>query len=552
MKRLTENTSNFSTPKHFSLYAFLSLEDTIAQYIDTGVTDEDEIADAISNSETTILTEEEIENLNANIEQFNDKTIEIANKWEDEAYITDETDDSLLNDSSLLINIMVDIKPGYHEGYQLAVVNEVMFDDFVSEDRKLEQLKRFGDFLSDIAKKYNIAKYKVAYRFSNGETGYTKITEKLEDNTAKAYTYKGTKGYLVKDGGKVKFLRNYTKKEVEDLGFKVLDENLLEAPDRWGIETDDEIDSDIEKQIKDLQAQAQKRKEAAKAKRDDIKQKEAQKGLDKGAKTKAEMFWQEHKSELEDLQEENDPKKLNKELFYLCVPREGHAETLGGEIVRALNRLVYRAYNDGDVFYIDFLWDDSSCAGAVVFILSVLPIFKDDFQNLVDSYNDDIDNYTDKLEKLTFKIEKYLLNNADGLFSEDNTKNYYDYKGKELENILELPTVNMYLPMPKQINIAREENLLDDETLKDWIAEYLANGTYDGFSWPGDDFSFSISDDFITLWDVPFKYKNRLDELYNNLDGFDREDTDKNYLIRCLKDYLQDKQLNPIEFGIEF
>lgn len=548
MKRLTENTSNFSTPKHFSLYAFLSLEDTIAQYIDTGVTDEDEIADAISNSENTILTEEEIENLNADIEQFNDKTIEIANKWEDEAYITDETDDSLLNDSSLLINIMVDIKPGYHEGYQLAVVNEVMFDDFVSEDRKLEQLKRFGDFLSDIAKKYNIAKYKVAYRFSNGETGYTKITEKLEDNTAKPYIFKGTKGYLVKDGGKVKFLRNYTKKEVEDLGFKVLDENLLEAPDRWGIETDDEIDSDIEKQIKDLQAQAQKRKASARAKRDDIKQKEAQKGLDKGAKIKAEMFWQEHKSELEDLQEENDPKKLNKELFYLCVPESGKAETLGGEIVRALNRLVYRAYNDGDRFYLDYELDDSSCAGAVVFILNVLPRFKNDFQNIAGSYNDTIGSYANKLEKLTFKIEKYLLNSADGLFSEGNTKNYYDYKGKELEDILELPTLNIDLILPKQIIIADKENLLDDETLKDWIIEYLA----DGNSWTGDDFSISIGDDFITLWNVPFKYKNRLDELYDNLDGFDREDTDKNYLIKCLKDYLQDNQLNPIEFGIEF
>lgn len=40
-------------------------------------------------------------------------------------------------------------------------------------------------------------------------------------------------------------------------------------------------------------------------------------------------------------------------MFDELVPAEGPAETVAGEIIRAANRLVYHALNDGDVF-----WDD--------------------------------------------------------------------------------------------------------------------------------------------------------------------------------------------------
>lgn len=37
------------------------------------------------------------------------------------------------------------------------------------------------------------------------------------------------------------------------------------------------------------------------------------------------------------------------ELFEQYVPSSGAAETVGGEIVRAMNRILYRFYNDGDM-----------------------------------------------------------------------------------------------------------------------------------------------------------------------------------------------------------
>lgn len=41
-------------------------------------------------------------------------------------------------------------------------------------------------------------------------------------------------------------------------------------------------------------------------------------------------------------------------MFDELVPAEGPAETVAGEIVRAANRLLYRCYNDGDVFWEDY------------------------------------------------------------------------------------------------------------------------------------------------------------------------------------------------------
>ena len=44
---------------------------------------------------------------------------------------------------------------------------------------------------------------------------------------------------------------------------------------------------------------------------------------------------------------ETDRAKFD-EFFDRYVPINGSADTLGGEIVRAINRIVYRYYNDGD------------------------------------------------------------------------------------------------------------------------------------------------------------------------------------------------------------
>lgn len=51
------------------------------------------------------------------------------------------------------------------------------------------------------------------------------------------------------------------------------------------------------------------------------------------------------------------PKSLearNEALFSRLVPFEGHCETLEGETLRAVNRIIYRYYNDGDYWWMGY------------------------------------------------------------------------------------------------------------------------------------------------------------------------------------------------------
>ena len=43
--------------------------------------------------------------------------------------------------------------------------------------------------------------------------------------------------------------------------------------------------------------------------------------------------------------------KRNEALFDKLVPGSGNSDTIEGEMLRAINRIVYRYYNDGDFFY---------------------------------------------------------------------------------------------------------------------------------------------------------------------------------------------------------
>ena len=43
--------------------------------------------------------------------------------------------------------------------------------------------------------------------------------------------------------------------------------------------------------------------------------------------------------------------KRNNALFNKLVPGSGNSDTIEGEMLRAINRIVYRYYNDGDFFY---------------------------------------------------------------------------------------------------------------------------------------------------------------------------------------------------------
>lgn len=61
----------------------------------------------------------------------------------------------------------------------------------------------------------------------------------------------------------------------------------------------------------------------------------------------------------------------NKKLFDALVPSEGPAATLEGEFLRAVNKIVYRYFNDGDYWYCGYGCE--TCGPAAAFLMDVCP-----------------------------------------------------------------------------------------------------------------------------------------------------------------------------------
>ena len=66
----------------------------------------------------------------------------------------------------------------------------------------------------------------------------------------------------------------------------------------------------------------------------------------------------------------NTDQNMYDTFFEKYVPAIGKADTLGGEILRAISRLVYRFYNDGDTIVRDYGEYYNSLYGANEFLLN--------------------------------------------------------------------------------------------------------------------------------------------------------------------------------------
>lgn len=114
-----------------------------------------------------------------------------------------------------------------------------------------------------------------------------------------------------------------------------------------------------------------------------------------------------------------DNKEFNA-LFDQYVPGQGHANTLGGELIRAVNKIVYRYYNDGDRVGVDY--GNETCNPAARFIeknSKLEPLAR----KLWNVYSDrEYEELLDKLMQATIEICK-----EDNLFEQPNTDDMNNY-----------------------------------------------------------------------------------------------------------------------------
>lgn len=97
-----------------------------------------------------------------------------------------------------------------------------------------------------------------------------------------------------------------------------------------------------------------------------------------------------------------DPKELDKgidiwnKFFNILVPESGPAKTIAGEIIRAYNRVIYRAINDGDI--VGNFQDDGSVESALTYVYNTIEQYtsRGDARSLAlleESYQDYLDMF---------------------------------------------------------------------------------------------------------------------------------------------------------------
>ena len=135
---------------------------------------------------------------------------------------------------------------------------------------------------------------------------------------------------------------------------------------------------------------------------------EIEKVLNEGIKDDINYFFNKHNMAVDD--------KIDY-LFNKYVPQEGKAKTVGGEIIRALCRVVYRWMNDGDMFFKDY--GIETCAASAIFLMDNC---NQEISNLIIDLSEtqSEDYYTKGLEKLKQQVLKFLDENSK-LFKKPNT-----------------------------------------------------------------------------------------------------------------------------------
>lgn len=120
--------------------------------------------------------------------------------------------------------------------------------------------------------------------------------------------------------------------------------------------------------------------------------------------------------------------------FDELVPESGPAKTVAGELVRAIMRILYRDYNDGDLWYTGY--GKETCGDSVIYLIEHIEDLQDLFDDMIYKEMEDAE-YTDALEDVASRVMVYL-NEHPELFTTPLDKD--SRSGADLESYFELPT----------------------------------------------------------------------------------------------------------------
>lgn len=128
-------------------------------------------------------------------------------------------------------------------------------------------------------------------------------------------------------------------------------------------------------------------------------------------------------------QEAGSPDDMLDTLFKELVPNSGKADTVAGELVRAMMRILYRDYNDGDVFYEGY--GIETCGSSVAYLIYMIEDLYDSFDRIANRRETD-DDYTDSLNGICNQVLNYIFTNDSVWMPNED-----DSRSRELEKVYE-------------------------------------------------------------------------------------------------------------------
>ena len=118
--------------------------------------------------------------------------------------------------------------------------------------------------------------------------------------------------------------------------------------------------------------------------------------------------------------------RFHDEMYDKYVPAYGKCDTLGGEILRAINRIIYKFYNDGDTVarYCSSSYNHSY--GAELFLVKYVP----GYIPMREIPDEDFERFEEAAHDNLVTVVNYLRENP-SVFETHNTEDFLDLSPEE-------------------------------------------------------------------------------------------------------------------------
>lgn len=158
--------------------------------------------------------------------------------------------------------------------------------------------------------------------------------------------------------------------------------------------------------------------------------------------------------------------------FNNLVPSSGKASTKAGELIRAVVKIMYRFYNDGDIYFIDY--GIETCGSAASYLVD------NGFNELVSFAERNNDYFDFEDSNFNNKYEKFLNNLAEKVITvikekpelliKENNEDMHDWPSEDWEEYN--PKYQFEVEIPDELQIFIDKGYFDIYDLKDEISTW--------------------------------------------------------------------------------